>query len=88
MMTFEGQQFQGTDGIMNKLRTIGSVSHNVKSTDIQPSTSTTSIIIFVTGTIQIGGDNPLHFCEMFQLVSSSPGQFYVHNSIFRLNYGL
>jgi Nuclear transport factor 2 (NTF2) domain len=89
MMTFEGQQFQGTDNIMNKLRTIGNVKHLPKSTDIQPSTeATNAIIIFVTGTISIANDNPLHYCEMFQLVSTSPGQFYVHNCVFRLNYGL
>jgi Nuclear transport factor 2 (NTF2) domain len=88
MMTFEGQQFQGPDSIMTKLRGIGEVKHIVKSTDIQPSTSQSAILIFVTGSISIANDNPLHFCEMFQLVSIAPGQFYVHNCVFRLNYGL
>lgn len=87
-MTFEGQQFQGVQNIINKLKAAGSVKHQVKSTDVQPSASPTSILIFVTGTIQIGGDNPLHFCELFQLVSTAPGQYYVHNDVFRLNYGL
>lgn len=88
MMTFEGQQIQGSENIIAKLRAIGSVKHQVKSTDIQPSVNNGTILIFVTGSIQIGGDNPLHYCEMFQLVSTAPGQFYVHNCIFRLNYGL
>lgn len=87
-MTFEGQQFQGSQDIVNKLKQIGRVTHAVKSTDVQPSNSSEAILIFVTGSIQIGGDNPLHYCETFQLVSTSPGNFYVHNSIFRLNYGL
>lgn len=88
MMTFEGNQVQGSDAIMAKLRSVGSVKHQVKSMDVQPSSSPSAIIIFVTGSIQIGGDNPLHFCEMFQLVSTGPGQYYVHNDVFRLNYGL
>jgi hypothetical protein len=59
-----------------------------KSMDMQPSNNPSALVIFVTGSIQIGGDNPLHFCEFFQLVSTGPGQYYVHNDVFRLNYGL
>jgi hypothetical protein len=88
MMTFEGQQFGGPEAIVQKLKQVGPVKHQVKSTDIQPSSSQSAILIFCTGSIQIGGDNPLHFSEMFQLVSTAPQQYYVHNCIFRLNYGL
>lgn len=34
-----------------------------------------------------GQENPLHFSEFFQLVAHAPGQYYIHNQIFRLNYG-
>jgi len=89
MMTFEGQQIAGAAAIVQKLQSVGQVQHTIKSQDVQPSIDPTSaMVIFVTGSITIGGDNPLHFCEMFQLVSSAPGQYYVHNCIFRLNYGL
>ena len=88
MMTFEGQQFTGPQAIVGKLKQVGQVNHVVKSMDVQPSTSQSALLIFVTGTIKIGGDNPLHFSEFFQLVSTGPGAFYVHNSIMRLNYGL
>ena len=90
MMTFEGQQFLGPDAIVGKLGGIGHVAHNVGSTDVQPSFQSNAILIFVTGSIKIGDAdaNPLHFSEMFQLVSSAPGQYYVHNCVFRLNYGL
>mmetsp|Transcript_49221 Transcript_49221/g.73198 ORF Transcript_49221/g.73198 Transcript_49221/m.73198 type:complete len:122 (+) Transcript_49221:76-441(+) len=88
MLTFEGTQLQGSQNIMGKLKSVGSVKHTVKSLDIQPSSSNNAIIVFVTGSISIGGDNPLHFCEMFQLVSTGPGAYYVHNDVFRLNYGL
>ena len=88
MMTFEGQQFQGSEAIVGKLKSVGQVKHAVKSMDIQPSKDPSAIVIFVTGSIQIGGENPLHFCEFFQLVGTGPGQYYVHNDVFRLNYGL
>jgi hypothetical protein len=88
MMTFEGQQTQGPANIIAKFKTVGQVQHQVKSMDVQPSQSQAALVIFVTGTIKIGGDNPLHFCEFFQLVSTGPGQYYVHNDVFRLNYGL
>ena len=87
MLTFEGSPFQGAQNIVQKLTGIGPVKHEVKSTDIQPSATENCIVIFVTGTIRIGGDNPLHFCEFFQLISTGPGQYSVHNCIFRLNYG-
>ena len=73
MLTFEGQQFQGSEAIVGKLTQIGQVQHDVKTIDVQPSRDSSSIIIFVTGSVRIGGDNPLHFCEIFQLVSTGPG---------------
>ena len=89
MLTFEGQQVGGSAAaIIDKLRSVGAVTHSVKTTDVQPSSNPNAIIIFVTGAIKIGGDNPLHFCEFFHLVSTAPGQYYVHNDVFRLNYGL
>ena len=88
MLTFEGSQFQGTQAILTKLSSIGRVQHTVKSMDVQPSADPNSLVVFITGSVQIDGGNPLHFCEFFQLVSNSPGSYYVHNDIFRLNYGL
>lgn len=88
MMTFEGQQYQGPDNIVQKLSLVGQVKHTVKSRDLQPTFSENAMVIFVTGTVQIAGDNPIHFSELFLLVSTAPQQYYVHNCIFRLNYGL
>ena len=87
-MTFEGTMVQGGPAIVQKLKSVGPVKHQVKGMDVQPSTSSSAMLIFVTGSVSIGSDNPLHFCQMFQLVSTGPGAYYVHNDIFRLNYGL
>ena len=89
MMTFEGNQVMGAEAIINKFKEIGQTKHDIKTIDVQPSTSNNAICIFVTGAVKIGGDqNPLHFCEFFQLVSNGGNSYYVNNDIFRLNYGL
>lgn len=90
MLTFEGEQFQGSAAIVGKLGSVGQCFHQVKSMDVQPSAAGNAIVIFVTGNVRIGdaSANPLHFCELFQLVSTGPSSYYVHNDIFRLNYGL
>mmetsp|Transcript_48914 Transcript_48914/g.95618 ORF Transcript_48914/g.95618 Transcript_48914/m.95618 type:complete len:126 (-) Transcript_48914:194-571(-) len=89
MMTFEGQQVQGPEAIISKLKGVGEVKHTITNIDVQPSNSPSAVLIFVIGNVRIGGSaNPVHFCEMFQLVSTGPGAYYVHNEVFRLNYGL
>lgn len=64
--------------------------HNIPmlTKDVQISTSDSAMLIFVTGHLKIGETgNPLLFSHMFQLVATGPGQYYVHNEIFRLIYG-
>mmetsp|Transcript_14704 Transcript_14704/g.21175 ORF Transcript_14704/g.21175 Transcript_14704/m.21175 type:complete len:122 (+) Transcript_14704:818-1183(+) len=87
MMTFEGQQFQGVQNILQKITQIGRTGHEVKTVDVQPSVTENALIIFVTGMITIDGGNKLHFCELFQLVATAPQQYVIHNDVFRLNYG-
>jgi Nuclear transport factor 2 (NTF2) domain len=43
-----------------------------------------SLVIFVTGQLQLESNPPIHFAQMFQLVATGPGQYYVHNEVFRL----
>jgi len=89
MMTFEGNQVAGSANIIAKMKATGKVAHQMKGMDVQPGTSSNALLIFVTGAVKIG-ENPgsIHFCQMFQLVATAPGNYYVHNDIFRLNYGL
>jgi hypothetical protein len=68
---------------------LGKVSHNIPmlTKDVQLSTSNSAMLIFVTGQLKIGADqNPLLFSHFFQLVATGPGEYYVHNEIFRLIY--
>ena len=65
------------------------MTHNIPqlTKDIQLSVNDSTMLIFVTGHLKIGNDNPLLFSQLFQLVATGPGQYYVHNEIFRLIYG-
>jgi hypothetical protein len=73
--------------------------------DLQLGADSNALLIFVVGQIKISDGNPLHFTQVFQLVSplpsfsrsshlylcsvqlaTGPGQYYVHNEIFRLVY--
>lgn len=64
------------------------MAHNIPmlTKDVQMSVSNSAMIIFVTGQLSIGGGNPLLFSQVFQLVATGPGQYYVHNEVFRLLY--
>jgi len=51
------------------------------------STSNSALLIFVTGQLKLPDQaNFLLFSHLFQLVATGPGQYYVHNEVFRLNY--
>lgn len=87
-MTWESNQVQGAQAIIAKLKSFGKIQHQVKTIDVQPSVDPNALLIFVTGSVSIDGNNPLHFCELIQLVNAGNNQYAVHNAIFRLNYGL
>lgn len=88
-MTFEGNKIEGADAIVQKYQSLGKISHNIPmlTKDVQISTSNSAMLIFVTGQLKIGEEgNPLLFSHCFQLVATGPGQYYVHNELFRLIY--
>jgi hypothetical protein len=61
MLTFEGEQFQGSQGILDKLLLLGTIKHDIKTFDAQP-TVNNGIVAFVSGDLYIdGGENPVKF---------------------------
>ncbi|KAI9917287.1 hypothetical protein PsorP6_013090 [Peronosclerospora sorghi] len=86
-MSWEGQRTTGQQAIMTKLQGLPVMRHEYPTIDVQPSTSGNAIIIFVQGKLQIEENNPILFTQVFQLVAHQPGQYYIHNDIFRLQYG-
>ncbi|KAK3035890.1 hypothetical protein RJ639_033027 [Escallonia herrerae] len=90
MLTFEGQQVLGSQNIAAKLAALpfGQCQHKVSTVDCQPSGPPGAVLVFVSGALKLSGEqHELKFSQMFHLVPTPHGSFYVANDIFRLNYG-
>ncbi|KAG9454149.1 hypothetical protein H6P81_007053 [Aristolochia fimbriata] len=90
LLTFEGQKIQGTENIASKLSQLPfqHCKHFISTMDCQSSPCAGGIIVFVSGSLQLQGEeHQLRFSQMFQLIPTQQGSFFVQNDIFRLNYG-
>ncbi|KAE9452685.1 hypothetical protein C3L33_15407, partial [Rhododendron williamsianum] len=77
MLTFEGQMVRGVEDISFKLNQLpfGQCQHEISTIDSQPSVSTGGIMEL------------FYMVQMFHLIPTIQGSFFVQNDIFRLNYG-
>ncbi|KAL6846803.1 hypothetical protein ACP4OV_024251 [Aristida adscensionis] len=90
VLTFEGERFVGAAAVAGKLASLqfGACKHQVTTVDCQPSGPAGGMLVFVSGALQLAdGEHPLKFSQMFHLMPAGPGNFYVQNDMFRLNYG-
>ena len=88
MMSFENDQYQGSDAIVKKLASLpfSTVQHQVVTVDCQPTTGN-GIIVLVAGPLVVdNGSNPLKYAQCFHLAPCATG-YFVLNDIFRLNIG-
>ena len=82
-------QFKGTVAILQKLQSLQfqQVKHEVVTIDCQPSPGG-GVVVMVCGNLHIDAEqNPQKFSQVFQLLPTSSGSFYIFNDIFRLNVG-
>ncbi|XP_073037159.1 nuclear transport factor 2B-like [Primulina eburnea] len=89
MLTFEGQKFQGAQNIVSKLTSLPfqQCQHQITTVDCQPSGPAGGMLVFVSGNLQLAGEqHKLKFSQMFHLMPTPQGSYYVLNDIFRLNY--
>uniref|UniRef100_M8BP60 Nuclear transport factor 2 n=1 Tax=Aegilops tauschii TaxID=37682 RepID=M8BP60_AEGTA len=89
MLSFEGEKFQGAAAIATKLTSLPftKCAHTVVTVACQPAGPTGGMLVFVSGSLQVDGEHHIKFSQMFHLMPIGPGNFYVHNDMFRLNYG-
>ncbi|EFJ17164.1 hypothetical protein SELMODRAFT_169222 [Selaginella moellendorffii] len=90
MLTFEGEKIQGAASISAKLNGLPfqQCQHQISTVDFQPSGAGSGMLVFVSGSLKLQGeDHPLKFSQLFHLIPTPQGSFYVFNDIFRLNYG-
>ena len=64
------------------------MQHKVTTCDSQP-TPGGGVLVMVTGDLAVDGNvtTPLKFAQTFHLMTNPQGGWYVHNDLFRLNYG-
>ncbi|KAM3250725.1 nuclear transport factor 2B [Capsicum chacoense] len=89
MLHFEGQKYQGTQSIASKLTGLPfqQCKHQINTVDCQPSGPAGGMLVFVSGNLSLPGEqHALKFSQMFHLIPTGQGSFYVQNDIFRLNY--
>ena len=84
MLTYEGKNFAGLKEIKEKIESFSfkSINFNFSEYDLQPSPYPSGLVIFVTGTLQMDGENTFNFAHCFQLLPNN-GSYYVHNEMFR-----
>lgn len=88
-MTFEGDNFQGQQLIVQKLVNMPfkTVKHEVVKIDSQPNPFNNGVITFVTGNLKVDEEpNPLKFAQIFHLAPHN-NSYVIINDMFRLNIG-
>ncbi|KAM7268316.1 hypothetical protein ACFE04_010482 [Oxalis oulophora] len=66
MLTFEGQKIQGPQNIVTKLISLPfqQCKHHITTVDCQPSGPTGGMVVFVSGNLQLEGEqHPLKFSQ-------------------------
>ncbi|MDY0813641.1 nuclear transport factor 2 family protein [Kitasatospora purpeofusca] len=92
MLTWEGSQSQGANGILDQLKKpeLKVVKHRVTSVDSQPGANN-SVVVLVTGSLVLDNafDRPLQFTQAFTLapIPGQSGGYFIYNQIFRLLLG-
>ncbi|KIW64329.1 hypothetical protein PV04_09272 [Phialophora macrospora] len=88
MLTFEKEQFMGTQSILEKLTNLPfqKVQHRIDTTDAQPFNEQGGILVLVTGALQVDDQpHPMSYVQTFSLVPEG-GSYFVFNDVFRLVY--
>lgn len=89
MLTFEGQKIYGVQAISEKFESLGfqQCKHIISTVDCQLSGPAGGMLVFVSGHLQLPGEEHLlSFSQLFHIVPSHQGSFYLFNDVFRLNY--
>lgn len=78
MLTFEGQNIQGSANIVAKLTSLPfqQCKHTITTVDCQPSGSSGGVLVFVSGNLQLAGEqHALKFSQVLLHCSISTSLF-------------
>ena len=62
------------------------VQHKITTIDSQP-TPGGGVLALVTGDLAVDNGNVIKYAQTFHLMPNPAGSWYIHNDMFRLNYG-
>lgn len=87
-LTYEGEQFMGSDQIMGKLGNLPNLTFKSEDAviDIQPSLDD-AIFVLINGSLCIDDAPPMKFTQTFLLAKGGPNGYYIRNEVFRLSLG-
>ncbi|KAH8286849.1 hypothetical protein KR018_002024 [Drosophila ironensis] len=85
LMTFEGQQIEGADKILEKFKSLcfQKITRLINAVDSQP-TFDGGVLITVIGRLKCDEEMPRSYSQVFYLQPNA-GTFYLAHDIFRLN---
>ena len=88
MLTWESNNVQGPEAIVKCLSEMRfeQVKHVVTSVSAQPSGVPNALLVSVNGQLQIDDGQALQFNQVWHLLQEGTS-FWIHNDIFRLNWG-
>lgn len=83
-MTYGGSTYKGLKEIAEKIESFGfeNIQYKVESQDVQEGPIQGSLLIFVTGALQMDGNEQFKFTQVFNVCPNGSGGFYIHNDIF------
>lgn len=85
MMTFEGEQIQGTAKILEKIQTfaVQKITRVISTIDSQP-THDRGVLITVTGRLQCDQEAAVSFSQIFILKPNENANYFLTHDVFRL----
>ena len=87
-MTYTSQQYHGVKEIKNKIESFSfqSIKFENMNSDVQEGPLPGSIMVFVTGYLEMDGNSQeqFRFSQVFNLAPNGQGGFYIHNDIFSI----
>ena len=86
MLTLTGERIQGAANIAAKFMALPPCTAQPITCDVQPNPVTNGAIIVVNGDLKFADGRTTKYAETFCInpVASAPGQFYIHNHVFRI----
>lgn len=87
MLSFEGEQFQGSQAILQKLTSLQmSIKHQVLKADHHPIQPTNGVMSLVVGNLFVDGSTvPVKFSRMFSLAPTPNSSVTIVNDMFRVS---